>query len=221
MPGPLSILIADDHPIFRRGLRQLIDSEAAYRVIAEADNGEDALRQVIALSPAIAILDGHMPKMSGLEVARAMRDRALPSIGVFLTMYKDEEMFNAAMDSGVKGYVLKDSAITEILGCLDAVAAGKPYVTGSLSHYLISRHTQREAAAAAVAPPAITDRLTPAETRILRMIALYKTSKEIAEELHIDPRTVDNHRTNIASKLGIRGSHALLKFAVAHRSEIA
>jgi DNA-binding NarL/FixJ family response regulator len=217
----LSILIADDHPIFRRGLKQLIDAEAAYDVVAEADNGEDALRQIVALSPAIAILDGHMPKMSGLDVARAMRDRGLSSMAVFLTMYKDQEMFNAAIDAGVKGYVLKDSAITEILGCLEAVAAGKPYVTGSLSHYLIDRHTQREAAAAAAAESAITSRLTPAEVRVLRMIASYKTSKEIAGELHIDPRTVDNHRTNIASKLGIRGSHALLKFAVAHRSEIS
>jgi DNA-binding NarL/FixJ family response regulator len=212
--SPLSILIADDHPIFRQGLKQLIDSEAAYRVVAEADNGEDALQRIEALAPAIAILDGHMPKMSGLEVARAMRSRGLPSIAVFLTMYKDEEMFNAAMDAGVKGYVLKDSAITEILGCLAAVAAGKPYVTGTLSHYLINRHSEREAA------PTIASRLTPTEMRVLRMIALYKTSKEIAEELHIDPRTVDNHRTNIASKLGVRGSHALLKFAVAHKAEI-
>ena len=215
MPGPLSILIADDHPIFRRGLKQLIDGEQGYHVVAEADNGEDGLRLIVELSPVIAILDAHMPKMSGLDVARAIRDRGSPSISVFLTMYKDEEMFNAAMDAGVKGYVLKDSATTEILGCLAAVAGGKPYVTGELSHYLISRHTRRES------EPTITDRLTPAEVRVLRMIAHYKTSKEIAEELHIDPRTVDNHRTNIASKLGVRGSHALLKFAVEHRREIA
>jgi DNA-binding NarL/FixJ family response regulator len=215
VPTPLSILIADDHPIFRRGLKQLIDGEPGYHVTAEAENGEDGLRLIVELSPVIAILDAHMPKMSGLEVARAMRDRGSPSIAVFLTMYKDEEMFNAAMDAGVKGYVLKDSAITEILGCLAVVAAGKPYVTGELSHYLIDRRTRREP------EPTITSRLTRAEVRVLRMIALYKTSKEIAEELHIDPRTVDNHRTNIASKLGVRGSHALLKFALAHQGEIA
>lgn len=215
MPAPLSILIADDHPIFRRGLKQLIDGEPGYRVVAETANGEDGLRLIVELTPAIAILDAHMPKMSGLDVARAMRDRGSPSVAVFLTMYRDEEMFNAAMDAGVKGYVLKDSASTEILGCLAAVAGGKPYVTGELSHYLIKRHTGRESA------PAITSGLTPAEVRVLRMIALYKTSKEIAEELHIDPRTVDNHRTNIAAKLGVRGSHALLKFAVEHRGEIA
>jgi len=215
VPGPLSILIADDHPIFRGGLKQLIDAEPGYHVAAEAGNGEDGLRLIAELSPVIAILDAHMPKMSGLEVARAMRDRGLPSIAVFLTMYKDEEMFNAAMDAGVKGYVLKDSATTEILGCLAAVAAGTPYVTGELSHYLINRYPRREPA------PTITNRLTRAEMRVLRMIALYKTSREIAEELHIDPRTVDNHRTNIASKLGVRGSHALLKYAVEHRDEIA
>jgi DNA-binding NarL/FixJ family response regulator len=130
-------------------------------------------------------------------------------------MYKDEEMFNAAIDAGVKGYVLKDSAITEILGCLHATAAGRPYVTGSLSHHLLNRGKTRESA-----PPTIASRLTPTEMRILRMIAQYKTSKEIAEELHIDPRTVDNHRTNVAAKLGVRGSHALLKFAVEHKAEI-
>src|SRR5437660_12474168 len=103
-----------------------------------------------------------MPKMSGLVVARAMRDRGLPSIPVFLTMYKDEEMFNAAMDAGVRGYVLKDSATTEILGCLAAVAAGRTYVTGELSHYLTDRLSRPEPA------PAITSRLTRAEVRVLR-----------------------------------------------------
>jgi DNA-binding NarL/FixJ family response regulator len=214
VPNPVSVLIADDHPIFRRGLKQLIDSEPAYQVIAEADNGDEALRQIEARSPAIAVLDAHMPGMSGLEVARAIQNRKLPSIAVFLTMYNDEEMFNAAMDAGVRGYVLKDSATTEILGCLEATTSGKAYVTGTLSHYLVNRRQAPESA------PSLASRLTPSEIRVLRMIAYYKTSKEIAKELHIDPRTVDNHRTNIAAKLGVRGSHALLKFAVEHKARI-
>jgi DNA-binding NarL/FixJ family response regulator len=213
----LRILIADDHPIFRKGLRQVIESEAHLKVVAEADDGTMALEQIRQLQPDIAILDIHMPNMTGFELARTVEEQGIEVGVIFLTMHKAEDMFNAAMDIGVKGYVLKDSAVTDIVGSIRAVMDGQPFISPQLSSYLLNRSTR--AAALRQHRPRLNE-LTPTEWRVLRMLAEYKTSRQIADELCIHPRTVDNHRANICTKLELRGSHALLKFVIEHKSEI-
>lgn len=217
MKTEIRILIADDHPIFRKGLRQVIEADTRLKVIEEAEDGAVALERIQALKPEIAILDVHMPNMSGFDLVRALRKKRVPVEIIILTMYKDEEMFNTAMDLGVKGYLLKDSAITEIVSSIKAVADGQPYISPVLSKLLLDR--SRRAASLRETQPSLED-LTPTELRVLKLIAEYKTSKEIADELFIHPRTVDNHRTNICTKLEIHGSHALLKFALEHKSEL-
>jgi DNA-binding NarL/FixJ family response regulator len=132
-------------------------------------------------------------------------------------MHKDERFFNAALDLGVKGYVLKDSAVTEIIGSIKAVAGGKEYVSPALTSFLLNR--ARRAAALVADQPGI-GQLTPTEKNILKLIAEYKTSKEVADELCLSARTVEHHRANICEKLELKGTHALLKFAVAHQSEL-
>jgi DNA-binding NarL/FixJ family response regulator len=213
----LRILIADDHPIFRKGLRQVIEADAHLTVVAEADDGTTALQQIQQLQPDIAILDIHMPNMSGFELARAVEEQGIQIEVIFLTMHKAEDMFNAAMDMGVKGYVLKDSAVTDIVGSIKAVMGGQPFISPQLSSFLLNRSAR--AATLRQHRPRL-DELTPTEWRVLRMLAEYKTSKQIADELCIHPRTVDNHRANICTKLELRGSHALLKFVIEHKSEI-
>jgi DNA-binding NarL/FixJ family response regulator len=213
----LRILIADDHPIFRKGLRQVIEADAHLTVVAEADDGTTALQQIQQLQPDIAILDIHMPNMSGFELARAVEEQGIQVEVIFLTMHKAEDMFNAAMDMGVKGYVLKDSAVTDIVGSIKAVMDGQPFISPQLSSFLLNRSAR--AATLRQHRPRL-DELTPTEWRVLRMLAEYKTSKQIADELCIHPRTVDNHRANICTKLELRGSHALLKFVIEHKSEI-
>jgi DNA-binding NarL/FixJ family response regulator len=213
----LRILIADDHPIFRKGLRQVIETDAHLKVVAEADDGITALEQIQQLQPDIAILDIHMPNMSGFELARAVEEQDIPVQVIFLTMHKAEDMFNAAMDMGVKGYVLKDSAVTDIVGSIKSVIDGHPFISPQLSSFLLNRSAR--AAAIRQHRPRL-DELTPTEWKVLRMLAEYKTSKQIADELCIHPRTVDNHRANICTKLELRGSHALLKFVIEHKSEI-
>jgi DNA-binding NarL/FixJ family response regulator len=210
----IRILIADDHPIFRKGLRQVIEAEPGLNVVAEADDGVKALDQIGQLKPDVAVLDIHMPNMSGFELAQTVHDQRIPIAVIFLTMHRAEDMFNAAMDLGVKGYVLKDSAVTDIVGSIRAVIAGEPFISPQLSSFLLNR----SAAAARLrqSTPNLED-LTPTERRVLRMLADYKTSKQIADELFINSRTVDNHRANICAKLGLRGSHALMKFAVEHK----
>ena len=209
------ILIADDHPIFRKGLRQVIEAEGGLTVVAEADDGAKALEQIRQLKPEIAVLDIHMPLMSGFDLAKTVREQGIEVEVIFLTMHKAEDLFNAAMDLGVKGYVLKDSAVTDIVGSIKAVIAGQPFISPQLSSFLLNR----SAAAARLreSTPSFED-LTPTERRVLRMLADYKTSKQIADELFINSRTVDNHRANICAKLGLRGSHALMKFAVEHKA---
>jgi DNA-binding NarL/FixJ family response regulator len=211
------ILIADDHPIFRRGLRQVIESEAGLTVVAEADDGAKALDLIRDLKPDIAILDIHMPEMSGFDLARRVFGEGIAVEVIFLTMHKAEDLFNAAMDMGVKGYVLKDSAVTDIVGGIRAALKGDPFISPQLSAFLLRRSARREELRQSA--PGLDD-LTPTERRVLRMLAEYKTSKQIADELFISSRTVDNHRANISQKLGLRGSHALMKFAIEHKSEI-
>jgi DNA-binding NarL/FixJ family response regulator len=126
-------------------------------------------------------------------------------------------MFNEAMDLGVLGYVLKDSAADDILHCIRAVADGRHYLSPAVSGFLVNRHTRAESLRRA--KPGLAD-LTPAELRILRLIARNKTSKEIADELELSTRTVDNHRFNICTKLELHGVHSLVKFAFDHKSEL-
>jgi len=213
----ITILIADDHPIFRNGLRQIIESESGLRVVGEADDGESAYEKVRQLKPEVIILDVNMPGMDGFEVARKIRALNLPVEIVFLTMYKDQEMFNAALDLGATGYVVKNSALTEIVDCVRAVSSGRHYISPVLSSFLLNR---RDRVSSFVKDkPSIRD-LTPTELRILRLIAESKTSKEIGAELSVSYRTVENHRANICQKLDLHGSNALVKFAFDHKSEI-
>ena len=210
----LSIVIADDHPLFRVGLRETIESEPGFKVVGEAGDGEQALEMIREMHPAIAIMDVSMPKLDGLALARKLVAQA-PSVGIILvTMYREQKLFTQALEAGVKGYVLKDSAATGIISCIKAVAAGQNYASPELTTYLVKRVRQAETAGS---PRSDLEGLTTTELRILSLLAEYKTSKEIAQELFISPRTVDTHRNNICQKLNIHGSHALVKFALGHK----
>lgn len=218
MAEDLTVMIADDHPIFRKGLREVIEEGGGLLVVGEAGDGDAALRLAEERRPAAAVLDIDMPRMSGFELVEEFGRRDLPIAIVFLSMHKDEAMFNEAMRLGVRGYVLKESAATDIVAGIRAVAAGRHFISPALSTYLVRRDDRLSALARE--QPGL-GALTPAERRVLRLIADNKTSREIAAELFVSPRTVENHRTNICQKLGLRGSHSLLKFALEHRSELA
>lgn len=209
MKPEIKVVIADDHPIFRRGLRQIIETDPGIKVVAEADDGETALAVLQEYVPQVAVIDVDMPNQDGFDVLQAIRSKRLPVAVVFLTMHKDERIFNKALDLGVMGYVLKDSAITEIVAGIKAAADGQNYVSPVMSTSLLKRATR----ATTSLPPGLND-LTPTERRVLKLIAEYKTSKDIATELFISTRTVEHHRANISTKLELKGSHALLKFAL-------
>lgn len=213
MKPEIKVVIADDHPIFRRGLCQIIETDPGIKVVAEADDGEAALAALQKYEPQVAVIDVDMPNRDGFDVMQTIRAKRLPVAVIFLTMHKDERIFNKALDLGVMGYVLKDSAITEIVAGIKAVAAGQNYVSPAMSTSMLKRATR----ATAPLPPGLDD-LTPTERRVLKLIAEYKTSKDIATELFISIRTVEHHRANISTKLELKGSHALLKFALDHHN---
>ena len=217
MTGPMTIFIADDHPIFREGLRQLLEREPGFSVVGQAGDGPSALAAIEQLHPRIAVLDIDMPGMDGLAVAGAVRERRLPTAIVCLTMHKDARFLNTALNAGVMGYVIKDDALLEIVESVKSVAAGRHFVSPQLTSHLVARHAH--AGAAVEQTPGIAA-LTDTERKVLRLLAEFKTTKEIAAALTISPRTVDRHRSNMAEKLGLNGSHALTKFAVAHISDL-
>jgi DNA-binding NarL/FixJ family response regulator len=214
MDTPVRILIADDHPLIRQGLRQAIEAEAGLTVAAEASEGRAALGLIERTAPQIAVLDIDMPGLDGFAVAREVRRRGLPVEIIFLTVHRDESFFNEALRLGAKGYVLKEQAVTDIVGGIRAVAAGDHFTSPALTTYLIKRRS-------ASSPPKLRIQdLTATERRVLALLAEYKTSREIGDALHISHRTVQTHRANICEKLDLHGSHALMKFALDHKGEL-
>lgn len=217
MNNEIQIVMADDHPIVRQGLRQTIEADAALKIVAEAGDGKTALSLIVQHQPAVAVLDIDMPEQDGFSVARAVRQQNLGVEIVFLTIHREEELFQAALDLGAKGYVLKDSAVTDIVAAIKSVAAGQHYISPQLSSYLLKR--SKSVAELNARKPGLED-LTPTERRILKLIAQDKSSKEIAAELFISHRTVETHRTNISRKLELHGNLALVKFALEHKARL-
>jgi DNA-binding NarL/FixJ family response regulator len=217
MAGRTTVLIVDDHPLFRGGLRQVIQGDARFELVGEAGDGAAAWKLVQEKKPDVAVLDVNLPGLTGLELARKIQEKKLRTRVIILTMLKDEELINRALDFGVNGFVLKENAVEDILEAIAAAAAGGHYLSPAVSGFLVRRRSRAEKLAAH--KPGL-DNLTKAERRILKLVAEKKTSREIGTELFISPRTVEAHRANICTKLDLHGSHSLLQFALENRTAL-
>lgn len=217
MSKEIKVFVADDHQIFRQGLLKLLETEKLIQVVGESGDGFEALQMIRKLHPEIAILDISMPNMNGMEIVKQIKKDDLSMEFIILTMYDDEEYFNEALDCGVKGYLLKDNAISDLLNCVICVAQGKYYVSPLISEYLL--HRDEKTKKLRCENPGL-ELMTKTEKRILKLIAENKTSKEIAETLFISHRTVQNHRTHICNKLDLKGHHKLLQFALENKSHL-
>lgn len=209
----VAVLIADDHPLFRRGLRDVIEEGGRFRVTAEAGDGETAIRQIEHSAPAVAFIDLAMPVKDGLAVAAWNAQAASTTRIVIMTLHKERDFVDRAVQLGAAGYLVKDDAQGEVLRCLDLVLQGEFYLSSAVGS---PNPVPPGIAADPRVAAAIAD-LTEMQRRVLRHVADYQSSKEIARLLDLSPRTVENHRARVATVLGLRGANALLRFAVSNR----
>ena len=197
-----TLLIADDHPIFLVGLREVLSETNNYKIIAEAEDGEQAINRIKEYNPDIAILDISMPKVGGLDVVAQMRNWTQAPLFVLLSLYDDEVYIRKALAYGVSGYILKENTNDELLKCLDIINNGKKYLCSSIREKIVNSNKNK------------LDQLSPAEQQVLSLVTDLKTNTEIAKILSVSIRTIENHRFNICKKLNIKGKNALLKYAL-------
>lgn len=210
-----TILIADDHPMFRSGVRAELDQEGNLDVIAEAGDGQTALRLINELNPDVAILDFQMPGLSGLQIATELQKSGSAVKTILLTMFNDKKILLKAVETGVRGYVLKNDAVSDIVHAVNCVTEGGEFVSAKLTGYLLEK--VRSANQEGIIPELI-NRLTPTEKNILKLISELESNEEIAERLFISKRTVENQKVLISQKLDLKGAKDLLKFAVKNKN---
>lgn len=205
---PLTLLLADDHTLVRAGLRALLDGIPGVTVVAEADDGEQAVLLAAQHRPDVALLDITMPGLNGLQAAERIL-RTLPGTRVLiLSMHDSEEYVNQALRLGVSGYLLKDAATLELQAALEAVAAGATYLSPRITERLL--HAKGLRPGEPPAAPALSAR----QTEVLTLLALGKSVKEIAFELQLSPKTVETHRAQIMERLGMRDLASLVRYAI-------
>jgi DNA-binding NarL/FixJ family response regulator len=210
VPFPARLLIADDHVMVRRGLRLVLDAEPDLRVVAEASDGAEAIERVRDTEVDLAILDVSMPRMTGLQ-ASAELARRHPAVKVLmLSMHDNEQYLFEALKAGASGYVLKTAADRDLVHACRAALRGEPFLYPSAVAALIRDFLQRARSGEAVPE----EPLTPRELEIVKLVAEAHTNPEIAELLHISPRTVERHRENVMTKLGMRDRVQLTRYAI-------
>jgi two-component system response regulator NreC len=208
------VLIADDHGVVRKGLRLLLEQYPELTVIGEAANGRDAVTLAASLAPQIVVLDVAMPILNGIEAAEQIV-KADPKIGVIiLTMHADESYLLRALNVGVKGYLLKESAEDDLLLAIKSVAQGKPFFSKAINETLLEDYVR------VLKQQGLSDTfdlLTAREKEVLQLLAEGKSNKEVAVVLGVSPYTIESHRTNLMQKLNIHNTAEIVLYAVRKR----
>jgi DNA-binding NarL/FixJ family response regulator len=208
-----TVLVSDDHPLFRRGVREAIEEIPGYHVVAEAGDGETALQHLEFFRPDFAIVDLAMPRLDGFQVVERAAEAGIDTRIIVMTVFKQMAYLHRAVDLGASGFLVKDDAQDELVRCLETAAAGDFYLSPAIGTPAPPDPLP--------ADPEVDDEriglLTPQQREVLRHLAQYKTSKEIARLLDLSPRTVENHRFNITTILDLQGPNRLLRFAVRHQ----
>ncbi len=209
-----TVLIADDHGVVRKGLRLLLEQYPELAVIGEAANGREAVTMAAALSPQIVVLDVAMPILNGIEAAEQILKVNSKMGIIILTMHADESYLLRALNVGVKGYLLKESAEEDLLLAIRAVANGKPFFSRAINETLLEDYMRM------LKQQGLSDTfdlLTAREKEVLQLLAEGKTNKEVAHLLDVSPYTVESHRTNLMQKLGIHNTAEIVLYAVRKR----
>jgi DNA-binding NarL/FixJ family response regulator len=212
----IRILLADDHALVRAGIRALLESLAEIEVIAEVDNGQDALQLIETLQPDVVLMDIAMPQLNGLEVV-ARVSKCFPQVRVIiLSMHENEEYVLQALRAGAAGYLLKGARTSELDLAVTSVARGEIYLSPAASKHVVLDYIQRvgRASAATEREPGPDERLTPRQREILQLIAAGYTTKEIAQRLEISVKTVEMHRAQLMDRLDIHDIAGLVRYAI-------
>ena len=207
----VTLLLVDDHPIIRQGLRHLLEGEPEFRVVGEAEDGVEALQLVERLKPNILVVDMMMPGLNGLEVLRQIKKISPTTRSIVLSMQSADAYVIEALKNGAAGYVLKDTGPSELVNAVQEVTLGNQFLSAKLSERL-----QAGSRKIIDTPSDEYDTLTAREREILQMTAEGRTSQEIGDKLIISPRTVEIHRRNLINKLGIKNQANLIRFAIKH-----
>ncbi|MCK8602814.1 response regulator [Desulfoferrobacter suflitae] len=211
MGGKKSIIIAEDHTILREGLKMLLSSNPQYQIVAEAEDGLQAIRFSESLNPDLVLLDLSMPRMNGMGALQEIKRQNPQTKILVLTVHKTEEYILATLKAGADGYVLKDATHGELELAIECVFAGKPYLSPGISEKIIEGYLEGKKS---IKPVSSWDTLTQREREILKMIAEGYKNKEIGHYLCISTKTVEKHRANLMKKLDLHSSSALTAFAM-------
>lgn len=204
------ILIADDHALVRQGFRALLSTIADFEVVGEAGNGREALELIRALAPEVALLDITMPELNGLDAAaQALREQPKLKV-IILSMHAAEIYVLEALRAGAAGYLLKDADAGELERAIRAVAHGQRYLTPSVSHYVIDRFLDAEWGG----KKAEAEALSPRQREVLQLVAEGRSSREIAERLHLSVKTIETHRAQLMQRLEIFDVAGLTRYAL-------
>ncbi len=210
MSDTVKILLADDHRIFRKGLKSLLSEKTNIEIVAEADDGDEALKKALQLKPQIIIMDIGMPKMDGIEATRQIRERLPETEVLILSMHAKKAYIDEVLKAGAKGYVLKDSEEDNLIAAINTVRNGGYYLDSPIADQVLSdyfggkmkRDLEKQ-----------SDSLSEREKEVLRLLAQGHSNQEVADILCISRKTVENHRARIVSKTGIQGQVGLTKYA--------
>lgn len=205
----IRVLLADDHAVMRDGLKALLEAAPDIRVVGEAADGRTAVRRVSELKPDVVIMDISMPELNGIEAARLMRERYPDTRVVVLSMHSNTEHVYRALEAGALGYMLKESAGTEVVAAVRSVHAGHRYLSPSLSAAALE-------AGKSIRRASPFERLSTRERQVLQLVVEGKSSAEIAGIVHLSPKSVDTYRSRVMKKLGVGDLPALIKLAIQH-----
>jgi len=208
-----TVLIVDDHPLFREGLKSLISRNPRFEVVGEAGNGREGLRMSKRLKPDLVVMDLSLPDKSGIDVTRNIRSLLPETRVMIVSMHSKIDYITEAFQAGATGYVVKESATDRLVQGLEAVSKGEYFLDTSLSHKVVNKLMEFPEKEAKITD-ARYETLTRREQQVMRLLAEGFSSKEIAEKLFISPKTVENHRTNIMSKLDLHSTMELVRYAV-------
>lgn len=209
MSERIRVLICDDHPLFREGLRAILRDHPGVEVVGEARNGIEAIAQVRALGPDVTLMDIDMPELSGLEATRRIGEARLPGRILILSLYDDEDLIAGCLDAGAAGYVLKDGPTSQLLYAIEACHRGERYMSPRALSAVVA-HGRAGGKATGTRYDLLTDR----EREVLRLLADGDSSKDVAVRLQLSVRTVDAHKYNLMRKLDIHNRAELVKYAI-------